>query len=168
MVASQFSMVGSQIQPASRRVTVLNTAREMEAASRQDQKEENKEPTRKFSEIPTRRGDTSTSARHVGSQDLILRPSPRTSSGSLSSLLPSSSRFFIVLSCRDLLVEKPPLGVSLMRQSDTRVVVCTCIRTRRLFSTSSQNVFSSRASKNVLILISVRRKFHCTHRVSRV
>jgi len=46
----------------------------MEVASREDQKEENKEPTRKSSEIPTRRGDTSTGARHVGFQDLILRP----------------------------------------------------------------------------------------------
>lgn len=56
----------SQIQPASRRAAVLNAAREMVAASREDQKEENKEPTRKSSEIPTRRGDTSTGARHVG------------------------------------------------------------------------------------------------------
>lgn len=136
MVASQFSVVESQIQLESRHITVLNIARKIEAASREDRKEENKKPARKSSEIPTRRGDTARACR-------ISRPhplSPRTSSVSLSFLVPSSPHFFIVLSCRDLPVRKPPLGVSLMRQYDTRVVVYACIRTRSS-SVLSQNVF---------------------------
>lgn len=155
MVASQFSMVGSQIQPASRRVTVLNTAGEMKAASREDQKEENKEPTRNSYKART----TRVPARSMSDLKTSSSGRPRGLPPSLCLLyfLPLLA-FFIVLSCRDLPVEKPPLGVPLMRQSDTRVVVCACIRTRRLFSLLAKRFFFPCIEERDVIF--VRKKLH--------
>lgn len=62
-------VVESLLQSMYGHVVVLNTVREMETTSREDQKEKNKEPTRKSSEIPTRR-DTSTGAGHVETSTL--------------------------------------------------------------------------------------------------
>lgn len=110
----------------------------MEGASREDQKEENKEPTRKSSEIPTRRGDTSTECEACR----ISRPhpsSPRTSS--VFSLVPFSPSFFVVLSCRDLPVRKPPLGGVL------NATVGHACRRLRLYS----HIGSSALSQNVLL-----------------
>lgn len=90
----------------------------------------------KSSEIPTRREDTSTKARHVSQTSPSFAHPSETCSVSLG---PSSfPRFFIVLSCRDLPYEKPPLDVSLMRQPGTHRAVppfaSLCILARSLFS----------------------------------
>lgn len=85
---------------------------------------------------------------HVGSQDLILRPLGLPLS--LSFLVPPLPHFFIVLSCRDLPVRKPPLGVTVMRQSDTRFVVCTPGIRTQVLQALSQNVFLSRVLKSAI------------------
>lgn len=107
--------------------TVLNTARKMKAVSREDQKE-------------GKQGANESPLKFLqGEETQVL---VRSMSDLKTSFVPlgflclfsflSSLGFFIVLSCRDLLVRKPPLGVPLMRQSDTRVVICASIRMQNL------------------------------------
>lgn len=146
-LASQFTLVGSQIQGESRHVTVLNTARKMEVPSREDQKEENKEPTRKSSEIPTRLGDTSTGA--------------SVSDLKTSSFVPSD---FLCLS-----VFSRSFVSSLLRSAELSRFTRTKVTPRRIFNAAVrhacrhlrlyshagssallQSVFPSRASKNAM------------------
>lgn len=121
----------------------------------------------KSSGIPTRREDTSTKARHVG----VSQTSPSFAHPSETcsvSLGPSSfPRFFIVLSCRDLPYEKPPLDVSLMRQPGTHRAVppfaSLCVLARSLFSLLTRTKrFTSR-----FLSLSLFREELCNLRVRR-
>jgi len=146
MAAFQFSMVGSQIQPASRLYNCIEYCEKNGGGFGRGSERRKQGANTKvlWNSYKARRHEYRCEACRIS------RPhpsSPRTSSVPLSFLIPFSLRFFIVLSCRDLPVRKSPLGRTL-NAAVGNACRRLCPRSHAGSPTLSQNVFSPRTLKS--------------------